>query len=104
MFKKSKGGSSFMSSKVSSGGAGKKEALEGVGYEFDSVTRKSGWRWNTPLAHSDHHLATEGDVIDDAWRDAGERTQAAMNIPADTWQRMSVKEQAELIREALSVP
>jgi hypothetical protein len=101
MFKKSKGGSSFKSGKVSSGGAEKKETLEGLGYAFDSVTKKSGWSWSTSAARSDHNQPTEGDVIADAWRDAGERTQAAMNIPVDTWERMSVKEQAELIQEAL---
>lgn len=104
MFKKSKGGSGFKSSKAPSGGVGKKETLEGLGYAFDSVTKKSGWSWNTSTAHSDQNQPTEGDVIEDAWRDAGERTQAAMDIPADTWQRMSVKEQAELIQEALSGP
>ncbi len=104
MFKKSKSGSSFKSSKATSGGSGKKEILEGLGYAFDSVTKKSGWNWATSIAHSDHNLPAEGEVIEDAWRDAGERTQNAMNIPADTWQRMSVKEQTELIQEALSGP
>jgi len=102
MFKKTKGGSSFKSGKVSSGVAEKKEILEELGYAFDSVTKKSGWSWSTSAASSEHNQPTEGDAIADAWRDAGERTQAAMNIPAETWERMSVKEQAELIQEALS--
>jgi hypothetical protein len=102
MFKKSKGGSSFKSGKVSSGDAAKKEILEELGYAFYSVTKKSGWSWSTSAGSSDHNQPTEGEAIEDAWRDAGERTQAAMNVPVDTWQRMSVKEQAELIQEALS--
>lgn len=102
MFKKGKGGSSFKSGKVSSGDAEKKELLEGLGYAFDSVTKKSGWSWSTAAATSDGNQPTEGDAIADAWRDAGERTQAALNIPADTWERMSVREQTELIQEALS--
>lgn len=101
MFKKSKGGPSFKSGKVSSGDAEKKEVLEELGYTFDSVTKKSGWTWSTPTASSGENLPAEGDAIADAWRDAGERTQTAMNIPANTWERMSVKEQAELIQEAL---
>jgi len=102
MFNKSKSGGGFKGSKLSSGVAGKKEILEGLGYAFDCVTKKSGWSWNTSLAHSDVNLPTEADVIDDAWGDAGERTQAVMTIPADTWKRMNIKEQAELIQEALS--
>jgi hypothetical protein len=102
MFKKSKGGSSFKSGKVSSGAAQQKELLEELGYVFDSVTKKSGWSWSTPAAGSDANQPTEAEAIEDAWRDAGERTQAAMHIPTETWDRMSVKEQAELIQEALT--
>jgi hypothetical protein len=102
MFKKSKGGSSFKSGKVASGDAGKKEILEELGYAFDSVSKKSGWSWNTASVRSEHNQPTEGDAIADAWRDASERTRMTMDIPADTWDRMSVKEQAELIREALT--
>lgn len=102
MFKKSKGSSSFKSGKVSAGDAEKKEVLEQLGYVFDSVTKKSGWNWSTSAASSDRNQPTEGDAIADAWRDAGERTQAAMKIPIETWDRMTVKEQAELILEALS--
>ncbi len=101
MFKKSKGGSGFKSGKLSSGDVEKKELLEELGYTFDSVTRKSGWSWSSSAGSSDQNQPTENDAVADAWRDAGERTQAAMNIPADTWERMSVKEQAELIQEAL---
>ena len=101
MFKKSKG-AGFKSGKVSSEAAEKKETLEGLGYSFDSVTKKSGWSWHTPTAHSSHKLLTESEIIDNAWHDAGERTRAAMKIPPDTWQRMGVKEQAELIQDALS--
>jgi hypothetical protein len=101
MFKKTKGGSSFKSSGVSSGAAGKKEILEEMGYTFDSITKKSGWLWSTAAARSDQNQPTEGDAIEDAWRDAGERTCEAMNIPADTWERMGVKEQGELLQEAL---
>lgn len=102
MFKKTKGGSSFKSGKVSSGANEKKEILEALGYTFDSVTKKSGWSWSTSNASSLDNQPTEADVIADAWRDAGERTQLAMDIPADTWDRMSVKEQGQLLREALS--
>lgn len=102
MFKKSKAGSSFKSGSVSSGAAGKKEILEELGYAFDSASKKSGWSWTTPADRSDGNQPTETDAIEDAWRDAGERTRDALNIPAETWERMGVKEQGELIQEALS--
>lgn len=102
MFKKTKGGSSFKNARVSSGDAEKKQLLEELGYTFDSVTKKSGWSWNTSTGGSGQNQPTEADAIADAWLDAGERTQAAMNIPAATWERMSSKEQAELVSEALS--
>jgi hypothetical protein len=101
MFNKSRSGSSFKISSLSSGVAEKKEILEELGYAFDSVTKKSGWSWSTSAARSEHNQLTEGDAIADGWRDAGERTQEAMNIPAATWERMSVKEQAGLLQEAL---
>jgi hypothetical protein len=102
MFKKTKGGSSFKSGALSSGAAEKKAILEDLGYAFDSVTKKSGWNWSTSSAGSDSNQPTEGEAIDDAWRNAGERAQSAMEIPAATWERMSLKEQAQLIQEALS--
>lgn len=102
MFKNAKGGSSFKSGKVSSGASGKKDVLAELGYAFDSVTRKSGWSWSSPDAGSVGNQPSEADAIADAWRDAGERTQLVMDIPASTWERMSVKEQAELLREAFS--
>ncbi len=102
MFKNTKGGSSFKSGKVSSGASEKKDVLEELGYAFDSVTRKSGWSWSSSSASSVDNQPSEADAIADAWRDAGERTQLVMDIPSSTWERMSVKEQAELLREALS--
>jgi len=102
MFKKSKGGSSFKSGSISSGDAEKKEILEELGYAFDSVTKKSGWSWSTSATRCEHNQPTEGDAIADAWRDAGKRAQEAMNIPDATWARMSVKEQAGLLQEALA--
>jgi hypothetical protein len=102
MFKNTKGGSAFKSGKVSSGASEKKDVLAELGYAFGSVTKKSGWNWSSPNASSVDNQPTEGEAIEDAWRDAGERTQLVMDIPASTWERMSVKEQAELLREALS--
>lgn len=102
MFKKAKSGSSFKSGGISSDAAGKKEILEGLGYVFDSVSKKSGWSWSTSSTRSDQNQPTEGDAVADAWRDAGERTREAMNIPAGTWERMGVKEQGELLGEALA--
>jgi hypothetical protein len=102
MFKKSRAGSGFKTSKVSSGATGKKELLEELGYTFDSVTKKSGWSWSTSVTSSAENQPSEGEAIADAWRDAGERAQQTLDIPADTWDRMSMKEQAELLREALS--
>jgi hypothetical protein len=102
MFKKSSAGSSFKTGSVSSAAAGKKEILEELGYAFDSVTKKSGWSWSMPSARSDANQPTETDAIEDAWRDAGERTRETMGIPGDTWERMGVKEQGELLRDALS--
>jgi hypothetical protein len=102
MFKNAKGGSTFKSGKVSSGASEKKDVLEALGYAFDSVTKKSGWNWVSPSASSIDNQPTEAEAIADAWRHAGERTQLMMDIPEATWERMSVKEQAELLREALS--
>lgn len=102
MFKNAKGGSTFKSGKVSASAGEKKNVLEELGFEFDSVTKKSGWNWTAPGASAADNQPTEADAIEDAWRDAGQRTQLAMDIPANTWERMSVKEQAELLREALS--
>lgn len=101
MFKKPKSGSSFKSGGVSSGAAGQREILEEAGYTFDMVTKKSGWSWSTRSTRSDQNQPTEGDAIADAWRDAGERTCTAMSIPLETWDRMGVKEQGELLQEAL---
>src|SRR6476620_819174 len=102
MFKNSKSGSTFKSGKVSSGASEKKEVLEALGYAFDSITRKSGWNWVSPHASSVENQPMEAAAIADAWRDAGERTCLLMDIPDNTWERMSVKEQAELLQEALS--
>lgn len=102
MFKNTKGGSTFKSGKVSSGASEKKEVLEALGYAFDSITKKSGWNWVSPNGSSIDNQTTEAEAITDAWRDAGERTCLMMDIPDSTWERMSVKEQAELLREALS--
>lgn len=101
MFKKAKSGSSFKGGGISSEAAGKKEILEELGYTFDSISKKSGWSWSTQATGSDENQPTEGEAVADAWRDAGERTCAAMNIPADTWDRMGVREQGDLLREAL---
>ena len=101
MFKKAKSGSSFKSGGISSDAAAKKEILEGLGYAFDSASKKSGWTWATSLTRSDQNQPTEGDAVADAWRDAGERTREAMNIPAETWECMGVREQGELLAEAL---
>lgn len=101
MFKKTKGGSSFKNARLSSGDSEKRQLLEDLGYTFDSVTKKSGWSWSTSTGSSGQNQPTEADAVADAWHDAGERTQAAMNIPAATWERMSSKEQAELVSEAL---
>lgn len=89
---------------MSAGAAEKKIVLERLGYSCDGVTKKSGWSWDTSTARSDGNQPTESDAIDDVWRDAGERTQGAMDIPAATWERMSIKEQAELIQEGLPGP
>lgn len=102
MFKNAKGGSTFKSGKVSSGASEKKEVLEALGYAFDSITKKSGWNWVSPHASSADNQPTEAEAIADAWHNAGERTRLAMDIPDNTWERMSVKEQAELLQEALS--
>ena len=102
MFKKAKSGSSFKSGSLSSDAAAKKEILEGLGYAFDSASKKSGWSWSTPSTRSDQNQPTEGDAVADAWRDAGERTCAAMKIPDETWERMGAREQGELLEEALA--
>ena len=102
MFKKTKSGSGFKSGSLSSDAAARKEILEGLGYAFDSASKKSGWSWSTPSTRSDQNQPGESEAVADAWRDAGERTRETMNIPAETWDRMGVREQGELLGEALS--
>jgi hypothetical protein len=84
MFKKSRGGSGFKSSKVSSGATDKKGLLEELGYTFDSVTRKSGWSWSAANTSSAENQPSEAEAIADAWRDAGAQAQKALDIPVDT--------------------
>ena len=91
----------FKNTKLSSELQLKKEALENIGYSFDTISKKSGWSWSAPSDSSDGHLATEGDVIQDAWRHAGEQAQRTLNIPADIWERMAAREQKEMIEDAL---
>ena len=52
--------------------------------------------------HSDQNASTEAEAIQDAWRHAGERTRERLEIPVETWDRMGVKEQTEIIDDALS--
>jgi hypothetical protein len=92
----------FKSSKISSDLQLKKETLEELGYVFDSVSKRSGWNWSAPTNNSDGNLPAEGDVIQDAWRDAGEQAQSILNIPPETWERMATKEQKEMIEDALA--
>ena len=92
----------FKNTKLSSDLQLKKDSLENIGYSFDSVSKKSGWNWNTSSDSSDGHLATEGDAIQDAWRHAGEQAQRILNIPADIWERMAAKEQKEMIEDGLT--
>ena len=102
MLKKGKAGSGFKSGAVSSADAERKELLEQLGYAFDCITKKSGWFWTSPAGRGESNQPTEADAIADAWRDAGECTCAEMKIAADTWERMGIKEQGELIAEALA--
>lgn len=91
----------FNKGKISSAQQAKKEALEEVGYVFEKVS-KSGWIWSTLTDQSDGKLATESEVVDDAWRDASEQAQRILSIPDETWNRMGVPEQREMIADALS--
>lgn len=91
----------FKNGKIPSSAQEKRETLTGIGYTFDSASRKSGWRWSTGTYNSDGNLSDEAAAIDDAWRDAGTRTQEKLSIPDDTWSRMGVKEQTEMILDAL---
>ena len=81
----------------------KKETLEAIGYVFDSISKKSGWTWTAQLNESNQHFSNESEAVQDAWNNAGERTQSVLNIPTETWARMSSKEQKEMILEALAV-
>lgn len=90
------------SGKISSAAQEKRETLTGIGYAFDSASRKSGWRWSTASDSSDGSLPDEAAAIEDAWRDAGSKTQIKLQIPEETWMRMGVKEQTEMILDALS--
>lgn len=91
----------FKSGKISSAAQEKRDTLSGIGYAFDSASRKSGWRWSTDSGGSDGNLPDEAAAIEDAWRDAGERTRTKLSIPEDTWSRMGIKEQTEMILDAL---
>jgi hypothetical protein len=92
----------FKNSAISSDLQSRKEALEAVGYSFKSISKKSGWNWSIAADISDGNTPTESDVIQDAWRHAGERAQSILNIPSETWSRMGTKEQREMIDEALA--
>ncbi len=102
MFKNSKSSSSFKNSRVSTADQERKETLEGLGYAFTSASKKSGWNWSTQHDQSDENAPTEAEAIEDAWRDAGEKAQELLKIPPETWARMGVKEQTEMINDALS--
>ena len=102
MFKKGKAGSGFKAGAVNATDTERRELLSQLGYQFDSVTKKSGWFWTSPVGQCERNQSTEADVIADAWRDAGDRTCETMKIPSETWDRMGIKEQGELIEEALS--
>lgn len=91
----------FSKGKLSSAQQAKKETLEAVGYSFEKIS-KAGWTWSTSSDQSDGKFAAESETVDDAWRDAGERTQRILSIPGETWSRMGVPEQQEMIAEALS--
>lgn len=93
----------FKNSKMSSDQQLKKETLEGLGYSFDSASKKSGWNWSAPKDSSDGKFPTEGDAVQDAWRDAGDKTKRILNIPSETWDRMAAKEQKEMIEDALAL-
>lgn len=101
MFKKNKSASSFKATRISSDDIEKKVTLESLGYAFTSASKKSGWKWSTQDDQSDENAATEAQVILDAWHHAGERTQERLSIPADTWSHMGLKEQVDMINEAL---
>ena len=92
----------FKNSAISSDLQSRKETLEAIGYAFDSISKKSGWNWRTTADSSDANIPTEGGIIQHAWRHAGERAQSILNIPAETWSRMSTKEQKEMIEEAMA--
>jgi hypothetical protein len=92
----------FKNSAISSDLQSRKEALEAVGYSFKSISKKSGWNWSITADSSDGNTPTESDVIQDAWRHAGERAQSILNIPSETWSRMGTKEQREMIDEAMA--
>lgn len=92
----------FKNSALSSDLQSRKETLEAVGYAFESVSKKSGWSWSHSSDSSDGNIPTEGGAIQDAWRDAGERTQDILNIPSETWSRMGTREQKEMIEEAMA--
>ena len=100
MFKKSKSSSGFKNSTLSSAEQDQKATLEQLGYAFSSASKKSGWNWSTESDQADGNVPTEGDAIQDAWVHAGQKAQSKLAIPDDTWSRMGIKEQTEMINEA----
>lgn len=80
----------------------KKETLQELGYTFDSISKKSGWSWSALSDASTSNASSEAEVIQDAWRNAGEKAQSVLSIPLETWQRMAAREQKEMIEEAFA--
>lgn len=101
MLKNSKTTPGFKSSRLSSDAQARRQTLEALEYRFDSASRKSGWSWSCPTDQSDGNSPGEAEAVEDAWSHASGKARIALDIPAETWERMGTGEQADMITEAL---
>ena len=92
----------FKNSKISSDQVLKKETLEALGYAFEYMSKKTGWRWVGATSRSDSNQPTEAEIIGSAWDDAAAQTCTILDIAPGTWDGMNTKEQKEMIDDALS--
>jgi hypothetical protein len=92
----------FKNGKISSDASMKKETLEELGYSFEYMSKKTGWRWSAPSDSSTNNEISESDIINSAWEDASEQARRILDISESNWSSMGGKEQKELIDEALT--
>jgi hypothetical protein len=85
---------------------GRRETLEDVGYQFsgNGQTGQRTWRLVTDgdVREAGTSFSSDEDAVDHAWEDASQQTRIIEDISVDTWNAMSLAEQAKLITKSLS--